>query len=127
MSLSLLSALRSDSWILMTITETYFWLAQMSTHKSSPSEMLLGKSVLKICSKFTGEYPYRKNHSYVWEFFCKFDAYFQNTFSVCNFYILDIVARHSTLALDVFSRPLCSSDSNISFSKIWMVFFEWTT
>ena len=29
------------------------------TYKSSPPDFSLGKSVLKICSKFTGEHPYR--------------------------------------------------------------------
>ena len=30
-----------------------------STFRSSPLEVFLGKSVLKICSKFTGEHPCR--------------------------------------------------------------------
>ena len=30
-----------------------------STVRSSPSEVFLGKGVLKICSKFTGEHPCR--------------------------------------------------------------------
>ena len=60
--------------------------------RSSPSEVLLGKGVLKICSKFTGEHPCRSaisiklqqlywNCTLAWMFSCKFAAYFQNTFS----------------------------------------------
>ena len=30
-----------------------------ANYRSSPPEVLLGKSILKICSKFTGEHPYR--------------------------------------------------------------------
>ena len=30
-----------------------------SNYKSTPPEVFLGKSVLKICSKFTGEHPYQ--------------------------------------------------------------------
>ena len=41
---------------------------------------LLGKSVLKICSKFIGKHPCRSVIS-AWVFSCKFAAYFQNTFS----------------------------------------------
>ena len=42
--------------------------------------MFLGKGVLKICSKFTGEHLCR-NHNLAWVFSCKFAAYFQNTLS----------------------------------------------
>ena len=31
----------------------------LSIFRSGPPEVFLGKSVLKICSKFTGEHPYR--------------------------------------------------------------------
>ena len=31
----------------------------VSDVRSSPPEVFLGKGVLKICSKFTGEHPYR--------------------------------------------------------------------
>ena len=48
--------------------------------KSIPSEVLLGKGVLKICSKFTGQHPCC-NHTSAWVFSCKFAAYFKNTFS----------------------------------------------
>ena len=42
----------------------------------------LGKGVLKICSKFTGEHlQLYWNHTSTWMFFCKFAAYFQNIFS----------------------------------------------
>ena len=44
--------------------------------RSIPPVVFLGKGVLKICSKFTGEHPCRSAISV-----CKFAAYFQNTFS----------------------------------------------
>ena len=34
-------------------------LPRLSDFRSSPPEMFLGKGVLKICSKFTGEHPCR--------------------------------------------------------------------
>ena len=49
--------------------------------------MFLGKAVLKICRKFTGEHPWRSaicnfiKITWVFVFSCKFVAYFQNTFS----------------------------------------------
>ena len=55
--------------------------------RSSLSEVLCWKGVLKICSKFTGEHPCGSakqlywNCTLVWVFSCKFAAYFQNTFS----------------------------------------------
>ena len=42
--------------ILLDHLETIFIL---SIFRSDPPELFLGKSVLKICSKFTGEHPYR--------------------------------------------------------------------
>ena len=57
-------------------------------------EVFLGIGVLKICSKFTGEYPYRSevsmkngsqlywSHTLAWVFSCKFAAYLRNTFSL---------------------------------------------
>ena len=59
---------------------------------SSRPEEFLGKTVLKICSKFTGEQPCRSailiqllqlywNHTSAWVFSRKFAAYFQNNFS----------------------------------------------
>ena len=56
-------------------------------NRSSPPEVFLRKGVLKICCKFTGEYPCRsvisiKLQSFsAWGFSCKFAAYFQSTFS----------------------------------------------
>ena len=44
--------------------------------RSSPPELFLGKGVLEICRKFTGEDP----RTSAWVFFCAFAAYFQNTF-----------------------------------------------
>ena len=57
--------------------------------RSSPPEVFLGKGVLRICSKFTGEHPSRSviwiklqwNHTSVWVFSCEFLAYFQTPFS----------------------------------------------
>ena len=42
-------------------------------------EVFLGKSVLKVCSKFTGENPC---WSLISTFTCRFAAYFQKTFSL---------------------------------------------
>ena len=42
--------------ILLDHLETFFIL---SIFRSGPPEVFLGKSVLKICSKFTREHPYR--------------------------------------------------------------------
>ena len=50
-------------------------------------EMFFGKSVLKICSRFTKEHPCRSVISLkllctsAWVLSCKFAAYFQNSFS----------------------------------------------
>ena len=41
-----------------------------SINRSSPPEVILGKGVLKICSKFTGEHPYRSAISI--KLFCNF-------------------------------------------------------
>ena len=68
--------------ILLDHLETFFIL---SVFRSGRPAVFLGKSVLKICSKFTGEHPYRsvisatflKSHFGIG----KFAAYFQNTFS----------------------------------------------
>ena len=55
--------------------------------RSSPSKVFLGKGVLKICSKFTGEHPCQSAISIkllstlAWVFSRKFAVYFQNTFS----------------------------------------------
>ena len=52
--------------------------------RSNQPEVFLGKDVLKICSKFTGKHPCRSVISIklLWAWmFCKFAAYFQNTFS----------------------------------------------
>ena len=66
-----------------------FW-----SYRNSHPEVFLGKLVLKICSKFTGEHPcwsakcdFNKvalqlywSRTSAWVFSCKFAAYFQNTF-----------------------------------------------
>ena len=56
--------------------------------RNSRPEVFLGKGVLKICSKFTGEHPCRsvisiklQSNTLAWVFSCKFASYFQNTFS----------------------------------------------
>ena len=55
--------------------------------RSSHPEVLLGRDVLKICSKFTGEHPNRSaalqlywNCTSAWVFSCKFATYFQTPF-----------------------------------------------
>ena len=62
------------------------------TNRSSLPEVLLGKGVLKIHSKFTGEHPCWSaisnevakplywNHISAWVFSCKFAAYFRTCF-----------------------------------------------
>ena len=55
---------------------------------SSRPEVFLGKGVLKICSKFTGEQQCRSViHTSVWLFSCKFAAYFQNTFFIEHLWV----------------------------------------
>ena len=56
--------------------------------QKQPPRGVLKKSVLKICSKFTGEHLCRRvilikmqSNSSAWVLCCKFAAYFQNTFS----------------------------------------------
>ena len=46
--------------------------------RSSPTEVFLGKGVLKICGKFTG--VDKQNHISAWVFSSKFAACLQNTF-----------------------------------------------
>ena len=59
---------------------TFFWF-----FRSSPLEMFLERGFLKICRKLAGEHPCRSvicwNCTSAWVLFCKFAAYFQNTFS----------------------------------------------
>ena len=60
--------------------------------RSSHPEVFLGKGVLKICRKFTGEHPSELrfqqsckvhwNHTSACMFSCKFAAYFQNIFFI---------------------------------------------
>ena len=68
---------------LINITEKY-----SITNRSSRPEVFLGKGILKICSKFTGEHSCRSlistkllKHTLTRVLSCKFAAYFQNTFS----------------------------------------------
>ena len=49
-------------------------LIQIFIVSEAATQVFLVKGVLKICSKFTEEHPS------AWVFFCKFAAYFQNTF-----------------------------------------------
>ena len=41
----------------------YFTRNLTKNFRSSPPEVFLGKGVLKICSRFTGEHPYRRGIS----------------------------------------------------------------
>ena len=45
--------------------------------------MILGNGIMKICSKFTAEHPFRSfdfnEVALAWVFSCKFAEYFQNT------------------------------------------------
>ena len=66
----------------------------LTKDRSSHPEVFLGKGVLKICSKFTGEHPYRsvisiklRNYTSAWVFSCKFAVYFYNTFSYEHFWM----------------------------------------
>ena len=75
-------------------------LSKLTAFRSSSPEVFLGKGVLKICSRSTGEHPCRSAISIklqrnfrtctrvkqvartsAWMFSGKFAAYFQNTFS----------------------------------------------
>ena len=69
----------------------YGILRSVKTYKSSHAEVFLGKGVLKISRKFTGEHSCRSVISMLlcnfieitsaWVFSCKSAAYFKNTFS----------------------------------------------
>ena len=70
----------------------YGILRSVKTYKSSHAEVFLGKGVLKISRKFTGEHSCRSVISMMllcnfieitsaWVFSCKSAAYFKNTFS----------------------------------------------
>ena len=69
----------SSSFIKRESTRTHKEPTRIS--KSSHSQVFLEKSVLKICTKFTGEHPCRSAISVNLVFSCKFAEYFQNTFS----------------------------------------------
>ena len=76
--------------------------------RSSPLEVLLGKRILKLGSKFTEEHPCRSlisikvakqvywNHISAWVFSCKFAAYFQNTFSLEQLWRTASVSNYGT-------------------------------
>ena len=82
-------------WLLLYLSRNKFSniLLLRIPVRSSPPELIFGKSVLKICSKFTGEHPCQSviliklQNNFIEItlrhgcFFCKFAAYFQNTFS----------------------------------------------
>ena len=90
-----------------------FTLLCLYGFKSSRPDVFLGKGVLKICSKLTGEHSCRSvisiklqsnfygevalqlywNHTSAWVFSCQFAAYFQTTFLQrtrldCCFFVL---------------------------------------
>ena len=69
----------SSSFIKRESTRNYKEPTKIS--KSSHSQVFLEKSVLKICTKFTGEHSCRSAISVNLVFSCKFAEYFQNTFS----------------------------------------------
>ena len=50
------------------------------TNRSSPSEVLLGKDVLKICNKFTGElwscFATLSNHTWAWVFMAVLSSFY---------------------------------------------------
>ena len=46
-----------DNWNLLSKRVTAWFLQKVSLFKGSLPQVLFGKSVLKICSKFTGEHP----------------------------------------------------------------------
>ena len=79
--------------------------------------MLLGKGVLKICSKFTGEHPCRSvismqfswNHFSAYVFSCKLAAYFQNIFLTDTFYGL-LLKSHNDF-------PYQNGNDGLSLSK----------
>ena len=90
--LLVISTLVLTQWLLRCC-QNWSWLFVyiVSKYRTSPPEVFLGKDVLKICSKFTGEHLRRSvinkvalklywNHTSAWVF-CKFAAYFQNTLS----------------------------------------------
>ena len=54
-----------SKWMQNTDGQSYVIMlyAQRCIHRSSPSEVFLGSSTLKICSKFTGEHPCRSTIS----------------------------------------------------------------
>ena len=60
-----------------------FTTTRVNNCRSSRWKVFLRKGVLKICSKFTGEHPWRSaiNRTSAWVFSCKFAAYFQKNFS----------------------------------------------
>ena len=59
----------------------------ISPNQKQLSRGVLKKSVMKICSKFTGEHPCRSvisinlQSTSAWVFSCKIAVYFENTFS----------------------------------------------
>ena len=77
-------AIALDSWYLSTEK-----MLDMEFCRSSRPEVFIGKGVLKICSIFTEEHPYRSailiklqsNFALRHGEFYKFATYFQNTFS----------------------------------------------
>ena len=62
-------------------------MLKLQTTRSGHPEVFLRKSVLKICSKFTGKHSCQSvisiklQSTLIWALSCKFAGYFQNTFS----------------------------------------------
>ena len=91
--LNLISVINLHSVRILLYTSKAWGFALIAFTRSNHAEMLLGKGVLKICSKYTGEHSCRSaisinfakqlywNHTSAWVFSSKFAAYFQKTFS----------------------------------------------
>ena len=87
--------------------------SMIHSYRSRRPEVLLGKSVLKICSKFTEEHPCRSvilikllwNRFLAWVFSCKFAANFQNTFSYKHLWTATSILSPFRINVFVMSKP----------------------
>ena len=82
--------------------------------------MLLGKGVLKICSKFTGENPCRSVISIsltsAWVS-CKFAAYFQNTFFREHLWVA--ASAYHSLSKCIMSQKIVQYNINAHLTLSW--------
>ena len=76
--------------------------------RSSRSEVFLGKNVLKIYSKFTGEHPYRSVISIklLWSFI---EITLQNTFSLEHLWTAEFWISHVIQNQYIYLQPILSS------------------